>query len=160
MFPKTLTIQENGASFRLASVALVDETGKEVATVRMRRAYSARDAAQRIATAYNEAAGVDVLDIGYIAIGVAEAFDNANGARGSRLCEMDVVRDAIAHARTLADVYDEWPEGENACVFAYEVAQPFGAEYARRAFAGDPVTADEARTIAQNLMRDANERVR
>lgn len=99
---------------------------------------------------------VDPLDIAYMGMGIAKVMQARGGVDGTRFkSEMDVVSAVIRHAELMGRIFAE-KEDENSCVWAYEIAEPFGEHYTRFLLEGNEDTDNAASTMIRNLFNDAN----
>jgi hypothetical protein len=107
---------------------------------------------------------IDPIDTAFLCIGAAEALSKLEEAEHETVSDglgmTGVIDNVLDHAPTLGklwaeltqDTPGEWGGG----VYAYDVAEPLGAELIRQwAATGSCPTVAEGLTIARNIARDA-----
>lgn len=102
----------------------------------------------------------DALTIAYLAIGAASAI-NARGSLPSAVSDafggqLGFIEDVTDHALMLDTMADDLANDMDG-VFLYEIAEPFGEEYAERLIAyttGEEANAPDPRTLAMRLFAE------
>lgn len=88
----------------------------------------------------NQSPPYDRLDIAFIAIGAADAFEEADGANKERFeGQIAFIEECVNHAELLHRIWLE-QNGEWAGVWAYDVAERFGYLYGLHILGGGLLT--------------------
>ena len=91
----------------------------------------------------------DPTTIAYIAIGAKEALKaSGNFPKNYQGGELEFIGECIQHARLL----DKEAPDECAGVFAYEIAEPFGEQYAKALIEGKQ---PDPKELMQKIMKEA-----